>query len=227
MVRILPFLSASSLVAVLAGCAPAMMEVRPDLEQAAEVWVVSGHQSRWANSDMVIGPWRVDTVREGWTFAWGLNASGFEMTTAGTPLRFALTELATDPVLVECRWRDTEISKRGWSMDVSDLPRARLRCGIEQSQRRLEMHLMFNGSALVGEISGTGLALAETRQLKGSALGLTHPAGYHFNLGGQALAAVDTLNEGRVYLHPELAGPDRLIVVAASVALMLYSRTLE
>lgn len=77
---------------------------------------------------------------------------------------------------------------------------------------------------LAGALSGAGrsLEVTGTNRLAGTPFPLGETAGYVFTVSGRTVAAVETLNDGAVWLAPDLAPELRGPVVAAASALLLF-----
>jgi hypothetical protein len=61
-----------------------------------------------------------------------------------------------------------------------------------------------------------------TRRLAGTSIPLSDPAGYEFFDGGTIVGAVEVINQGGVWIVPEITGDRRTALAAASASLLLY-----
>jgi hypothetical protein len=77
---------------------------------------------------------------------------------------------------------------------------------------------------LAGTLRGAGerIEVRGTNKLAGTPLRLGETAGYVFERGGRALAAVEVINRGAVWLSPDLDPALRPAIVAAVASLLLF-----
>jgi hypothetical protein len=222
MIRQSAFLSLLLPIILLSACTPATMAVNPRLADTADVFSLQGHGTRWANSDIQMGPWLVTSVKEGWSFSWGLNIDDVDFLTESRPLRFRLLDRQDRAVDVECRTRINELTALGVDIDVSDIAHPRMRCGIESGsdRHRLTMHRKGNGFA--GELSGTPFTISSNHRLEGAAFSSGEPVGYTISNSREDVAAVETINDGRLWLDRELDPRERLLLASVSAALLFF-----
>ncbi len=212
---------------VMPGFKQARMRV-PEALAAVVPTDVAGHQVRTLNKPMTFGEYRAGSVREGFEFSWSVEAFGVRGGSARMRYRFVLEAPEGGTREVECRNRAIEAWRKGWSVELTDAFTPRLACGIHAGGRTLRLVLgSKTGRDLRGALMGAEgeaplLALRSIHALEGSPLPLEEPAGYVLERGGVAVAAVETLNRGRVWLAPELDAELREIAAATAAALLLY-----
>ncbi len=211
----------------LAGFKEAKVEVPAALAAAAPM-EVSGHRVRTLNKPMAFGAYRVTGVREGAEFSWSTEAFGVRGGSARQRYRFVLEGPEGEAREVECRSRSIEAWRGGWTVELTEAFSPRLACGLRSEGKLLRLVLGSRaGAELRGALVGSEgeaplLAVRSLHRLEGSRLPLGAPAGYALERDGAAVAAVETLNRGRIWLAPDLDEPTRGTAAAAAAALLLY-----
>jgi hypothetical protein len=221
-----PILAAVFAALLTAACTPASMAVRPPLHLDADQYPATGHQVRRVDADLNVGPWTAGRVKEGWTFSWGLENVQGSLITASRPLRFQVAGPDTNGVLVECHSRRLDAARGGLSVDLSGLTQ-RLRCGLETGGRHYHLTLRPTAGGFSGRIHELDIELTSNHRFHGSSIRSASPLGFDFQQNGNAIAAVETINHGRVWVHRNLDAEARALLVAASMALMLMRSELD
>lgn len=212
---------------VLTGFKKATLQVPGPLAGVAPVEVV-GHQVRTLNKPMAFGEYRAEGVREGVEFSWSVELFGVRGGSARQRYRFVLETPETTARQVECRSRAIEAWRKGWSVELTEAFAPRLACGVHTEGRTLRLvlgsraGLDLRGELLEKEGGPSLLTVRSLHKLEGSPLRLDEPAGYVLERDGVAVAAVETLNRGRVWLAPELDSSLRESAAAVLTALLLY-----
>ncbi len=220
----------ASVLAITTGAAaklkPAAMRLPAELA-AAERHAVSGRQgwrhlqriefadvrsfdlqrSLTKGSDLAILFYRGSKRRQ--TFAFSVASAGSApwRVTAATTLRRRAGEI--DDFAVEVRndsgfaaqLQPSEAGAGAWTLELT-----------EKSEQPLEGWLRRGSDMFI--VKGTN-------RLAGTPFPLGETSGYLFEWGGRAVAAVEVLNDGAVWLAPDLAPKHRPAVVAAISALLL------
>lgn len=215
----------------------ARMEVPAGLAGSATVLDVTGHNPRTWNKPIGFGAYRTSTVREGTEFSWSVEAFGVRGGMAKKRYRLVLEAPDAGAWEVECLTRSIEAWRGGWSVELTDAFTPRLVCGLRDrdEQRTYRLVLGSTGNQLRGVVQPGGasdgtrplLEIRSIHRLEGSRLPFGEPAGYAIDRGATTLAAVETLNRGRVWLAPDLQPEDRGAAAASAAALLLYKPELS
>lgn len=208
--------------AALTACTTAHMNVDAGLEARSDVYDLKGFNYRWLNDDIQMGPYQVTKVREGWQFSWGLEIDDAELMTAVRPVRFQVVDKELGAVQVECRQRSIEAGWRGVVVDVSDIAHPRMRCGLQMPDRRHQLVLSMKGQRFAGEIHGTVFDIKSEHRLAGAAFDNMAPVGFVVNQGSRQAAAIELINDGRVWIQRDLPPETRMLLAAVSAALMFF-----
>ncbi len=227
--RLCTLAAAAALMLVLPAFRKAQMRVPDALSSQTEALAVTGHNPRTWNKPLGFGPYNALSVREGSVFSWSVELFGVRGGSATKHYRLVLEGPDGAAWEVECRNRSIEAWRKGWSVELTAAFTPRLVCGLaaREGERPLRLVLGSDGRKLRGVVSaaGTDATLFEVRsshQFEGSKLPAAEPVGYLIEHRGAAVAAVETINRGRVWLSPELEGSERGAAAAAAAALLLF-----
>ena len=222
------FVGALALLCALAlpGFKKATMRLPEVLAGVAPIDVV-GHQVRTPTKPMTFGDFRVGSVKEAAEFSWSTEAFGVRGGSAKHRYRFVLETPEAETLEVECRSRSIEAWRGGWKVELTDAFKPRLACGLRGGDRELRLILgSRGGNSLRGLVEAPGkgpfLEVNSVHRLDGSPLPLEQPAGYVLERGGFTVAAVETINRGRVWLVPGLDAETRGTAAAVAAALLFY-----
>jgi hypothetical protein len=207
---------------VLAGCQTAQMKLTPALSGVAPLSVQGANPRVW-NSDLSFGAWRTSQVHEGLTWNFGYRLLGIEARYGQQPYRMTISSGAVH-VQGECITRSLALSRKELSVDPAFGNLPALSCGFAGADEGI---LLLRSTALnaeSGEIhfGGDRWAVRSVDSFAGSPVRSTEPVGYEFSVGDDVVAAVETINSGRVWISPALSPEDQARVAALAAALLLY-----
>ncbi len=233
--RLLAFLLlvSASLLSCL-SCTPARMAVPPDVNASgASALQVSGRQSiNIFDETFAFGSYQLLTVDRGWTRSTTWGFFGLENVNASQELSFVLQTPQGENWNCGCASNVDTRSLRLFLPEQQSEMRWELAggrsyvCGFQAPDGklwRLAMARSRSDGLLHGLLHGESFQLAvdASNRLSGTGFSLVGEAsGYTFSLGAGRMAAVEVINEGRVWLP----GDERLRnpVAAAAAALLLY-----
>lgn len=213
---------------VLVACAPATVRLPADLPGDSLAYDVSGHSPRRWQQPLRFGPYRTVGMREGMDFSWTLPLFGGHLARASKPYRYTMVTLGEAPVEVECRTRATLLLGRGVSIDITETMEPRMACCVRHdADEPLVFELADKGNRYDGAIfpARGGRPLFSVRSLhrfEGSSLASMEPLGYEILRGGEVVAAIETLNAGRVFMNPDTSPRERVMLAAMSAALLMF-----
>ena len=234
--RPLTLFAVAACTLALAAFKSARVEVPTSLAAAPEL-AVTGHNPRTWNRPLAFGPYRTTAVHEGVEFSWSVEVFGVRGGMARQRYRLVLEGPDADAWEVECVARSIEAWRHGWSVELTRAFTPRLVCGLRERTERQAYRLILGsaGNQLRGVVHFAGsaagepplLAIRSLHRLEGSRLPLGEPAGYAIERSEAALAAVEILNRGRVWLAEGLQPEERGPAAAAAAALLLYKHELS
>ena len=210
MKRLLPCL------ALVAACATAQIDMPSD------AWSVEGANPRRWNQPLSFGPYRTASVNEGTTRSWLADFDLVQVGKADQAYRLMLNDTS-----VECHTREVVIGRAGFFLDPSLGKDPLLVCGLGGAGERFVLALARSGRAepaLTGELrEADGDASYSIRSLHrhaGGSLPSSEAFGFEMLRDGRRVAAVETINRGRVWIDP--AAEDRDALAAAAASLLLF-----
>jgi hypothetical protein len=212
------------LLSVLAtACQTAQMKVATPLQTLDALRVEGANPRRW-NAPIRFGPWRTSEVDEGLTWNFGIRLLGLDLGVGFQPYRFVLASEGQN-VQAECVTRSAVVSRKGLSVEIGRGGRIPpLACGFTGSgEGTLRMRTTL-ANRMEGDIDfGQPLwTLRSVHEIEGARFRSGDPVGYEIRAGGRVIAAVETINRGRVWIDPSLDTGDRSRIAAVSTALLLY-----
>jgi hypothetical protein len=215
-----------ALLLLAAGCQKAQMRL-PEPLAGAERLTVEGRQGWRAQQRLRFGPYETSRVRRSWTrgrdreivpvrqqrrqqrYDFVLREQGRDRWSVACDAWLLVADVRVAGATIEpvstselvCDLRSLDEDGRSWMLDLSETHERPLRGVLRRGRTELR-------------VAGTdrldrGLPIGET-------------AGYHLSLDDRPLAAVETLNEGSVWLSRSLEPELRGVVSATAAALLLF-----
>lgn len=216
------------------ACTTPQMQIAPDLNRGVSPLEVKGRQGWLVSQQLAFGPYHSDIVNRGWTFSYDLPflvqfegaREKLSFTLYGEPGQRAdvacLGRLTQQDLLLLSKWFEVELSrKNAFSGTV-----------LLNETKNWEFLLtdtdgLFPGNNTAGvarDNQGHTLVIEPVRRLSnGQRALLEEPLGYEFRNGNQVVGAVETVDNGRVWIASSLESDQRLAVAALAAALLLRS----
>ena len=212
----------ASLALTLVACAAATMRVDPALAPVIPFEVTGANPRTW-NSPIAFGPYQTGTVREGGTWNFGYRLLGIDANFVFQPYR-----LVVGDVQAECITRAAALSRNDLSVDPSFGRVPALACGFRGAGEGT-LHLRTTATnAEEGEVAfgASTWHIRSVRHFEGSSVPSGDPLGYEITRHGRAIAAVETINRGRVWIDPSLSEEEEAHLAAVITTLLLYEPAL-
>lgn len=206
------------------GCQTAQMEIAPSLASTAAPMDVHGANPRRWNTPIHFGPWWTVEAREGMTWQFGHRLLGLDAQFMAQPYRFVLAA-EDQPLQGECVTRALALSRKGVSLDPSLGHLPPLACGFQGGAGEGTLRLRNTArNTEQGEVTfeGTTWEIRSVHEIVGGKLRNGYPVGYEIRDGDQILAAVETMNHGRVWMAPPLNEEDQARIALVATALLMY-----
>ncbi|MFO0581892.1 MAG: hypothetical protein U0229_06455 [Anaeromyxobacter sp.] len=210
-----------------AGCAAARVRPEPALAAVPALAVSGANPRRWG-APLGFGPYATGPVSGDTTFGWSLQVLAPGAGVAGSARPYAWTSSGPSGALAaECHERTLEVFAGSLALDVKGASgQPRLACAFRGADGRTwTLAVRATGRpvpAYLGELRGPGgerYALRSVHALEGTPIPLGTPAGWVLEREGAAVAMVETMNAGRVWLP---GGADEAPVAATATALLLF-----
>lgn len=202
------------LAVALTACTTAQLDLPSD------AYVVSGSNPRRWNAPISFGEWRTQSVNEGTHRSFLADLGIIQAGKADQAYRLTLNGVAT-----ECHTREVVIGRSGFFLDPNLGQFPLLVCGYESGGKRSVLALSRTGAVeptLRGElreVDGPALEVRSLHRAQGAAFASGEPFGYEILRAGKRVAAVETINRGRVWIDASAADRDTLAAAAASLLL--------
>lgn len=211
----------------LAGCTVAEMAVEPRLAAESRPLAVTGANPRTWNRPLGFGPFSTAANRDGTELSWAFQAFGIGAGGAHRPYGFRLQSPGVIELETACHTRELRLFRGSFEVDLTAAFTPALACAFRPLPAGLPgtLTLAVKGSDYRGslELAGGGsLGVRSVHRFAGSSLRNSDPVGYDFTDRGRTVAAVETVNRGRVWLAPDLDPSVRDQVAAAAAALLLF-----
>ena len=210
----------------VSGCAMASIPVPAELSSVPKL-SVGGRQGFQIGQRIRFGAYATDRVRRGSTEVGEtrgvLSSTGEHRQGYSFRLMADSAEVARVGCYTEAVARATSLPA---GIEMSGVSRAALECDIlppDADTGGWTLALAArNGRVLTGELAPREAGEGETFQIEGTTEGgCCEATGYYLRRQGRAVAAVEVINNGGVWLDPSLTSDERHALAAAATALLL------
>jgi len=230
------------LVAMLAltACTVPFMQIDPALSRSAEAMPVSGRQGWLINQQLSFGEFQSGPVKRSWTTGYNIPFV-VRFSGAKEKLGFTVRDASGTTAELFClgKLREIDLPVLNKAFEVNLKTTDVFTCAIapvnslgddsfEFYSENLNQNPRFD--EITGQLQGPGLdiALRPVGKLEGGQTSWNTTAlGFELQQDGNTIAAVETLNNGRVWISPELPASQQLIVAGVASALLLRSSLAE
>jgi hypothetical protein len=220
-----------AILPLLSACQLARMQVSPDL---ADVEPLAVDRAYWRkpNDPLSFGTWHTTRIDVGWG---KFRSSNTPVTATGKttialqsfkrPYRIDV-ETGSGIVSADCIARAEAVAYKDWSLDSGALRGvAPLRCsfgGAEHGQvELLEMPTIAGSEAGNIEFGATRWHVQSVDRIEGGH-GPGGIVGYEIRRGKEVIAAVETMNHGRVWMSSALTPLEQDRAASVAMALLVY-----
>lgn len=188
------------------------------LDLPEDAYAVQGANPRIWNRPISFGPFRTEMVDEGTRRSWLADLDVLQITKADQGYH-----LRVSGVDVECHTKELLLGRSGVFVDPAFGGEPLLVCGYGDGRAVLTLSRTGKSEpSLRGSLrmaDGEAFDVRSLHRAAGGALPSLDPWGYEIAKGTSRLAAVETVNRGRVWLGPDVRDRDLLASVAASLLL--------
>lgn len=222
---------------VLSACSTPQMAVSEQLQSQASAYEVKGRQGWLLKQQLSFGPYRTGTVKRGWTKGYDipfiLRFSG-----AGERLQFEISGQtgATAEVFCLGKLAETDLTWFSEYFDINLRAKDVFSGAIVLDERRnftfvvenLNQNNHFREARGYLYGSDTRMQIQPVMKLQGDKAWLGRQApGFEFIVEDRVIGAVETLNQGQVWINNRLQTDQQLLAAALSAALLLRSELEE
>ncbi len=225
-----------ALAALLAvqACSVPQMAVEPTFKQQAQELPIEGRKTFQPNGNFSIGGYTVANVHKGWKRSGGFNLLGYQNLKSGQQYEFSLRNGQGREwyVFGASRLHEKNLaSSNGISIRMA--PNLEYYTSHFTSPESGQWHLLTadpghyqDRKRFEGELSNgsTTYTVSPVYKVEGKGLPLPDIVGYEFKSGTEVLGAVQVLNNGKVWLQPNLSADTRMVLASAMASLLLYDK---
>ncbi|HET6564051.1 MAG TPA: hypothetical protein VFG52_01455, partial [Xanthomonadales bacterium] len=197
---------------------------------------VSGRQGWLVNQQLRFGEFTSGPVKRGWTFGYNIPFI-VRFSGAREKLGFSVQDASGGKAEFFClgKLREYDLPVLNKAFEVNLKTTDVFTCGIAIDDQSFEfysenLHQNPRFNEITGQLQGAGLDLVirPVASLEGGQSSWSTTAlGYELVQDGKTIAAVETLNEGRVWISPALPDSQQLVVAGVASALLLRSSLAE
>lgn len=226
-------------ILLIGGCSTPHMLLPESLRVNSELLTVQGRNGWRINQQITFGEFKAGPVTRGWTkgydYPFLVRFSG-----ASEKFQFPLVDQQGGEAQVFCfgKLHEKDLLAFKDYFDVSLHAKDTFTCSISSASAgtydfyvsNLNIQQNLDYKPMQGSLRGNGIEyrIRSIWRLDSGARSLdTQPLGVEFSHDGQAVAAVETVNEGRVWLSNDLSQSARLATAAGASALLLRSSLAE
>jgi hypothetical protein len=232
------YLLAFSMLAplVLTACTVPHMQVDEQLHSQADAMPVHGRQGWLVNQQLDFGSYTTSPVKRSWTFGYNIPFI-VRFSGAKEKLGFNMQDDAGQQAELFClgKLREIDLPVFNRSFEANLKTTDVFTCAVALGDQSFEFYsenLNQNPrfKTTTGQIMGPGmnLVIQSVSQLEGGQSSWSTTAlGYELVDDGKVLAAVETLNDGRVWISPQLSSQQQLVTAGIAAALLLRSSLAE
>lgn len=232
-----------SLAIYTSACTTPQMLLQEPLASEAAPMPVKGKQGWLINQKLSFGNYQTDRVQRGWTFSYGIDLFLTELQGAQQKFSFTMEDEKGQRYTVMSAHqlrgavipvdRFTPSAKPvvqellSFTVQTKDMMAATLYDHQQQeSWHMLMMHpedFRKNGKyvGLLSSEAATPIQIVPVRKLAEQKSWGADIVGFEFQQEGESLAAVELLNQGRVWIDPTLADDMQSLLAAACATLLL------
>jgi len=232
-------LLAASLACALAltNCTVPQMAVAPEFQQNAEVLPVTGRKVLKPNGDFQIGHYTVANVHRGWRNMSGFSIFSYNNIQAKQQYEFSLQDGKGSEwyVFGASKIKDKSLrSNTGVTLDVA--PNIEYYASHFTSPESGQWHLLtldpdqyLERKKFEGELTNrrTTYTIAPVYTFAGKGLPMPYVIGYEFKDGDKVVGAVQVINNGNVWVSPQLTPDARMVLTSGMASLLLYEKLNE
>ncbi|MCA9621435.1 MAG: hypothetical protein KC731_20580 [Myxococcales bacterium] len=208
------------------GCAP-HMKVPADLDDAVVLDVAGRTPDRFAGDELSFGSYHADSVSRGYTSSFvdrdffGKALDEIRSYPEDDSFSYRLSDGEHDFHAV-CTAAPQRTEMPGFTSTTTH--HLQCVCAAKEPQRVVQLSLAGEDDVLRGVLSqpSASYSVAGTRDLAGTALPAQNATGYLISSRTRLVAAIDVLEEGRIWVDPSLPSHETDALACAAVALMLH-----
>ena len=212
------------------------MRVDEQLAASAKPMVVQGRNGWLVNQQLHFGPYSTSPVKRGWTKGYNIPFI-IRFSGAKEELEFHISDETRESVDASClgKLREQDLPVLNKTFEVNLKTRDVFVCAMSLGDetydflaRNLNQNPRFSETTGLLKAPGLEMTIQSVGELEGGQSSWSTTAlGYELLMDSKVIAAVETINEGRVWINPDLPQQQRLLAASVAAALLLRSSLAE
>ncbi|MFD2513175.1 hypothetical protein ACFSRY_04810 [Pontibacter locisalis] len=220
---------------VMPSCSVPPMAVESSFKEQAEELPVAGRKVLKPNGDFMIGDYKVANVHRGWRRDGGFNILGYDNVKSAQKYEFSLQDPQTGGewyVFGASNLHEKNLkSNNGITIQVG--PNKEYYASHFTSPESGQWHLVtvdpgnyLTRKKFEGEVTNgiTRYKVAPVYKFEGKSIPPGDILGYEFKDGEEVIGAVQVVNNGKVWMRPDLPQDTRMVLASAAASLLLYDK---
>jgi len=217
---------------LLSACTALSIDLDPAFSANADVYPVTGRQGLLIRQRLNFGPYHTDVVDRDWDSSNELQIANYKSSDRHGGFRYTLQGPRGEQQRIDCQHQNNSESlnfgsaQRGeWSWLLT--AENRFGCEIKRDNTSPQWHIAMGQRG--GETHRRGALYSNDASYHIHSIHSANNSsinmgviGYQISRNQQILAAVETIDQGRVWLHNALGVDEAQLLAAAASALLLY-----
>jgi hypothetical protein len=222
---------------VLASCSVPPMALESDFKQQAQELPVEGRKVFKPNGSFAIGNYTVANVKRGWVNMSGFSIFSYNNVKASQKYQFSLQNgQGNEWYVFGASKLQHKSLKDNTGVTIEVVPNMEYYASHFTSPESGQWHLLtvdprhyLERKKFEGELSNgnTTYKIAPVYKFEGKSLPMSEIIGYEFRDGSGVIGAVQVINNGNVWVTPELTSDARMVLASAMASLLLYEKLNE
>jgi len=219
---------------ILPGCTVPQMAVESNFKQQAEELPVKGRKAFKPNGSFIVGNYTVANVERGWVKQSGFSIFGYHDEKATQKYQLSLQNgQGSEWYIFGASYLGIKSLQDGKDLTIELDPAKEYYASHFTSPESGSWRLVtldprhyLERKNFEGELSNgnTTFKIAPVYQFEGKSLPMSEIIGYEFRDAGGVVGAVQVINNGKVWLKPELGQDTRMVLASAMASLLLYNK---
>ncbi|MER2998708.1 hypothetical protein [Pontibacter populi] len=219
---------------VFSSCSVPPMALQSDFKQQSEELPVEGRKVFKPNGSFTIGNYTVANVNLGWVNMGGFSIFSYNNVKASQKYQFSLQNgQGNEWYVFGASKLQHKSLKDNTGITIEVAPNMEYYASHFTSPESGQWHLLtvdprhyLERKKFEGELSNgnTTYKIEPVYKFEGKSLPLSEIIGYEFRDGETIVGAVQVVNNGNVWLKPQLAPDTRMVLASAMASLLLYDK---
>jgi hypothetical protein len=219
-------------LAFVSACTVLQIELDPNFRAQAHEFTVSGRQGLLIHQRLSYGPYTSGVVDRDWNTTSEFSVFSYHNRESEGGFRFSQRAYGRPTQLVDCsssasrealQFGDKHNGELSWLLHAENRFDCRIHIIAKQNRWQLAIGQHHGEAERHGALfyNGQHYDIDSLSQLENTHFDVGI-SGYQVSRRGQILAALETLGEGRVWLHKDLTDDEASLLAAAVSTLLLY-----